>query len=186
MKTYLNTKTGKRYPEHGWDSWVRMDKGDIFLRGSGWKKVPKKEKQFWIEEIIPDLEIEKVHPSELSFEDRQKFKEYTEKYGQSVSQEFMWTCDVMKSTEAGIILKQNAEKEDEEWFEKIFGQSIYKFRDAFCCVLGFTVLDTIKFNVFLENDFEKPEDCSMKDFLDNKFGNGTTERIMKLGGLLKE
>lgn len=187
MKAYYNKLEKKYYPEHGWSNWIWTENGvitKIFIRGIGWKKVTKSQLNNWEALEIPDLDIAQVHPAELSVEDVEKFKAYTEKYGVTCSQEFMWTCDIMKATEAHNILTFPITTDDQKWFLDTFKSSIKKFRCPLMAVLGRWSFDVVSFESYLQDKFgyvcDSVVQMSRAQFCDLYFGQGTADRLEKL------
>ena len=180
MKTWLHIPTKQRYPAHGMGAAFEFKNGVLhkaFITGKGWHKVKAKD---WLSEEIPDLKIAEVHPPNLSREDRQKFREYAAQYGVEVAKEFMWTCDLMKATEAKHILNPKLTEDQEIWFEQTFGCSPYHFRHSLPAVLGYYSLDVIAFEKYLQERGYVPSDLmpqSISQFVDLKWGKDTAAKL---------
>ena len=184
MITFVNKKTGNRYPQNGCCSqfWVdpeRHKKEYFIILGlpdcsKGWKKFNDKH---WTNEEIPDL----VRPFT-----REQFREYVNKYGILCAQEFLDCCDYSKPFEARRILNppQNEEKWEKlnPWFINIFKKDLFYFLDGYCLGLANTYsIDILKFENHLAVEFGYPKyaDGSMADFMEKKFGIEVTDKFRK-------
>lgn len=183
MKTFYNKKENKYYPENGWDSIVRSVNGiitQIFIRGNGWKKITKTQLKHWEKREIPDLDIAKVHPRFLSTSDRAKFRQYCTEYSLECAQEFMWTCDIMKGTEARSIITDPVSDALADWFLATFKRSIYDFRTSILAVMGCFSFDIIQFETFLTDEHGYGPLTSISDFCKLKFGEESVDKIKQI------
>ena len=171
MMTFVNRKSGVRYPEFGVESWFQNEEdrkkkqyhikpGNIDCT-NGWKKLNLKN---WVMEEIPDL----AKP----FTDDQ-WREYATKYGTECAQEFLEWCDYSKPSVAYRMFHppENREiwenPENELWFRATFRTDLSRFMDGYALGLANAyTLDMIKFEKHLAYEFKYPinEDESMKDY----------------------
>jgi hypothetical protein len=196
MKTFVNKKTGNRYPESGVVSWfhpawsqkLRGDSAQVSSKvrwehhikpgypecTHGWKTLKKKE---WSEEDIPDLEEPFT---------KEQWLAYADKYGDMCAMQFLNTCAYMKPREAFRLRHppKNEEKwydpDTTAWFKRIFKREHNDFLDGYLMWYGNTYsLDILKFENHLAREFGYPmhEDGSMKDFMIKTFGEAETDKF---------
>ncbi|SRR3990167_1954768 len=171
MITYLNVKTGVRYPEYGCLSSFSEKK--FFIRGFGSRKFKPKE---WKKEEIPDLAENYTEEQWIT---------YTNEYGTNCSQEFLRCCDYIKPQEAYRILNSPKNKQKwielSHWFKSVFGTDFSSFIDGHCLVLANTYqIDILKFEKYLINKFDYSGDSSMKDFMVKKFGKDNVDKFSSM------
>lgn len=183
MKTYLNTKTGGRFPEHGSQSsfatWSNGRFEHHIKPGTpectkGWKKVGKE----WNAETIPDLEKPFT---------REQWIAYADQYGDACAMEFLDCCDYSKPLFAYQLRNPpKGEKEWNEaraWFQSVFRWPLDRFIDGTLWAFGNRFsFDVLKFEKFLASHFEyKPNGGqSIRDFLTEKFSAETSNKIADL------
>ena len=201
MKTYVNIKTGNRYPEYGCDSWfmddtkTKWDDGEQIITHNlkyhiksghdestdGWKKFNPKQ---WKEETIPDFTG--YAPTPFDHPDKAKeWKEYAAKWGVMVAMEFLSCCDMTKPDWASDIINpiENIPSwEDREWFKSIFGEDPLMFAQPllqlFTRRFSFDILAfEKKLNSF---GYDPKSDISMAQFIDDKWGEGTAKRFREM------
>ena len=187
MKTFINTKTGRRLPQHGCWNWFNpawndkaraAGKWDYHIKPGpdctkGWKPCNLK---IWKQEEIPDLKE--------PFTDDQ-FKEYAGKYGLDCAQEFLGCCDLMKPHFARRILtplKNIPSPEAKAFFQEAFGRSCMTFAVPMIdMILDTYSFDILAFEKFLVSHFRYPahKNGSMLDFIKRKFGLDAESKFRK-------
>lgn len=202
MKTFVNLKTGNRYPEHGINSWFWERETSGWKKGewvksvkfqyhikpgtpectNGWKKFNPKQ---WRIEEIPDFMG--YHPSPFDPDEKSKeWKEYAEKYGVICAQQFLDCCDMVKPDWASEILTPIVNRpswEDREWFKSLFGEDpmIYAqpLLKLFTRRFSFDILAFEK-NLKRNFGYDPESNMSMAQFIDDKWGVGSAERFRKV------
>lgn len=180
MKTYVNTKTGNRYPEHGcassFTTWSN-GKAEYFIKpgypecSKGWKKYREKD---WSMEEIPDL----AKPYT-----REQWLTYAITYGTPCAQEFLECCDYSKPRSAYRMFHPPTgewSKEVQAWFKATFRADIFNFICGYAMTYGNRyALDVLKFERLLERDWGYPAgaDGSMRDFVAKRFGPDSAARL---------
>jgi hypothetical protein len=172
MKTWVNIKTGVRYPERGCNCGFEPKKTRMkyFIRGTGWLSSPL---SHWRYDEIPDL------PREHTVA---QFREYAAQYGVACAQEFLPCCDYSKPSWAALRL--SPEYPDDActaWFTKAFGTSPHDFAISIAAVFGRWLFDIVAFEEFLAKRWGYPKDAdgSMHDFMIKTFGVEVTEKFQQ-------
>ena len=178
MKTWINKKTGNRYPEKGYFAsfWIKTNKHgeeilDVFLRGvHGWKKDKFSN---WTQEEIPDLVTE---PFSLT-----TFREYAKAYGYFCAADSLPCCDAIKPTWTQLYLDPNYPDEATcKWFEETFKATVLQMSQwTIACISGQYLFDIRGFEKHLAKEFGYvPDiDMSMGDFLVQKFGKENYDKF---------
>lgn len=176
MNTYIHTKTGKRYPENGYECVTPSLNGRLWVRGRG--ELSKKESKLYKSEAIPDLEKPFT---------REQFIAYVAKYGMRCAQEFLECADICKSSYAYRIINhpKNQELWEKEaaWFQTVFHRSLWDFMDRLMISMGnIYSLDVLHIEKHLQNEFSYPidEDGSLSDFITTRFGADVAARVRAL------
>ena len=115
-----------------------------------------------------------------------QWKEYADKYGVIVAQEFFDCCDYSKPMAARQILTPATGDWPEEiraWFKATFRQPV----DRFICGMSWAYanhysIDILKFERYLEREFGYPsrQDGSMRDFMVKTFGQAATDKFQSM------
>lgn len=167
MKTYLNTKTGDRFPVD-WTCKVVGQRLEHFVLGKGRIKEPLKD---LVGEVIPDLASPNTYD---------QLADYARKYGVRCAKEFAETCDMMKWTVVQFALDP-ARPNDEfyDWFARTFLVRLNDFHECHLFVLGRFSFDIIKFEKFLaaKYGYNIEGDESIKWFLVQLIGKSAAARF---------
>ena len=185
MNTFINIKTGNRFPANGCFGTFSVDKPkpEHFIRPgypectNGWKRFKPTE---WRQEEIPDL----AKPFT-----REQFREYAAQYGVTCAQEFLDSCDYCKPRAAYQMIHPPRNEElwnaEAAWFKATFEKDLMAFVDPLLLEMGNVYsMDILKFEKWLASwhGYQMHQPGSIKDFMTVKFGQENTERFVKLLG----
>lgn len=187
MNTFVNIKTGERFPEHGCGHWfwikektkwkdgaqIVTKKFTIFEQGKGWRNGKLSE---WRQETIPDFAGAEPNPNDPIPNDTE-WKAYAEKYGIVCAREFLSCCDMMKPTWAFQIVNPPTGKPSataQAWFENLFGINPLCMAIPILMIMGNRYsFDVLRFERLLKNQFgydPESDTQSMRGFMEDKWG----------------